>query len=189
MSWHKWVTQAWRLLGSSQGLLALALLAAAPPGLHAAPSASAMLDDAQLKAAFVYRFAQFTQWPPPPHQEFTYCVAGSLGMQESMQALTQKTHQAPQVRMRYLTDPQHLASCQLLFLGFVERADLQRWQEAAGNAPMLVVADNIEAFRSGAVIGLIAEPNGLSFRVNLTEAKRRGLMLSSHMLKLAREVK
>ncbi|WP_422045127.1 YfiR family protein [Roseateles sp.] len=147
------------------------------------------MDDAQLKAAFVYRFAQFTQWPPPPAQEFTYCVAGSQGMQEAMQALTLKSHSVAQVRMRYLTDPQQLGQCHLLFLGFVERADLQRWQLAAGDAPLLVVADTVEAFRSGAVIGLIAEPNGLSFRVNLTEAKRRGLMLSSQMLKLAREVR
>lgn len=167
----------------------LAAMSAVVMSAHAAPAPAGLMDDAQLKAAFVYRFAQFTQWPPPPLQEFTYCVAGSQGMQESMQALTQKAHQATQVRMRYLTDPQQLGQCQLLFLGFVERADLQRWQEAAGNGPLLVVADNVEAFRSGAVIGLIAEPNGLSFRINLTEARRRGLSLSSQMLKLAREVR
>jgi len=169
------------------GLLLAAFTVVMPS--HAAPAQASLMDDAQLKAAFVYRFAQFTQWPPPPQQEFTYCVAGSLGMQEAMQALTQKAHSAAQVRMRYLTDPQQLGSCQLLFLGFVQRTDLQRWQEAAGQSPVLVVADNVEAFRSGAVIGLIAEPNGLSFRINLTEAKRRGLSLSSQMLKLAREVK
>ena len=38
-------------------------------------------------------------------------------------------------------------------------------------------------------IGLVLEPNGLAFRINQTEAKRRGLTLSYQMLKLAREVK
>jgi hypothetical protein len=46
---------------------ALALMLAA----GAAPAADLL----QLKAAFIYRFAQLT-WPPPPAREFTYCVAG-----------------------------------------------------------------------------------------------------------------
>lgn len=126
---------------------------------------------------------------PPPLREFTYCVAGNLAMQEAMQALTLKAHGVASVRMRYLTEPQQLAGCQLVLLGFGERADLQRWQAALANEPVLVVGESAEAFRNGAVIALVAEPNGLAFRINHTEAKRRGLVLSSQMLKLAREVK
>lgn len=153
------------------------------------PAPGPAQEDAQLRAAFVYRFAQFTQWPPPPLREFTYCVAGHLAMQEAMQALTLKAHGVASVRMRYLTEPQQLAGCQLVLLGFGERADLQRWQAALANEPVLVVGESAEAFRNGAVIALVAEPNGLAFRINHTEAKRRGLVLSSQMLKLAREVK
>jgi hypothetical protein len=147
------------------------------------------MDDSQLKAAFVYRFAQFTQWPPPPLQEFTYCVAGSAAMQDAMQALTLKAHGVSAVRLRLLTEPQQAANCQLLVLGFNERSELQRWQQALAAEPVLVVGDSAEAFRSGASIALVVEPNGLAFRINHTEAKRRGLALSSQMLKLAREVK
>ncbi|ALT77916.1 YfiR family protein [Paucibacter sp. KCTC 42545] len=173
-------------------LLSLAALAglAMPSDVAAAnPAPGPAQEDAQLRAAFVYRFAQFTQWPPPPVSEFTYCVAGNLAMQEAMQALTLRAHGVANVRMRYLTEPQQLGGCQLLLLGFSERADLQRWQAALVNEPVLVVGESAEAFRSGAVIALVAEPNGLAFRINHTEAKRRGLVLSSQMLKLAREVK
>ncbi|MCV2366747.1 YfiR family protein [Roseateles oligotrophus] len=154
-------------------------------GTRAAPA----LDDAQLKAAFIYRFAQFTQWPPPPAREFIYCVAGNVGMQTALQALTLKSHGEVNSRLQVLTDPQQAAQCHLLLLGFDDRAQLQRWQAALTNEPVLVVGDSAEAFRNGAVIALVAEPNGLAFRINHTEAKRRGLILSSHMLKLAREVK
>ncbi|MCV2355184.1 YfiR family protein [Paucibacter sp. B2R-40] len=157
--------------------------------LALAAGAAPTLDDAQLKAAFIYRFAQFTQWPPPPLREFTYCVAGNAGMHASLQALTSKSHGEVSSRLRVLTDPQQAAQCQLLLLGFDDRAELQRWQTALAAEPVLVVGDSAEAFRNGAVIALVAEPNGLAFRINHTEAKRRGLVLSSQMLKLAREVK
>ncbi|MDC8770704.1 YfiR family protein [Roseateles albus] len=169
----------------------LSRLAAALLGMSAVLSVSAApaLDDAQLRAAFIYRFAQFTQWPPPPMREFTYCVAGNAAMQASLQALTAKAHGEASSRLRVLTEPQQAAQCQLLLLGFDERAELQRWTAALAAEPVLVVGDSAEAFRNGAVIALVAEPNGLAFRINHTEAKRRGLVLSSQMLKLAREVK
>jgi hypothetical protein len=69
------------------------------------------------------------------------------------------------------------------------RAELRRWQEMLADDPVLVVGDSAESFRNGAVIALVIEPNGLAFRINHTEAKRRGLALSYQMLKLAREVK
>ncbi|MEJ6005757.1 YfiR family protein [Paucibacter sp. AS339] len=162
------------------GVLGLLLVSA-----RAAPAP----DNAQLKAAFIYRFAQFTQWPPPPLREFTYCVAGNAGMQSALQGLTLKSHEGASSRLLVVMEPQQAQQCQLLLLGFTERAELQRWQQALSAEPVLVVGDSAEAFGNGAVIALVLEPNGLSFRINHTEAKRRGLTLSSQMLKLAREVK
>jgi len=74
-------------------------------------------------------------------------------------------------------------------LGNGVRGDLRRWLELLGDEPVLVVGENPESFRSGAVIGLVLEPNGLAFRINQTESRRRGLAISYQMLKLAREVK
>lgn len=147
------------------------------------------LDDAQLKAAFIYRFAQFTQWPGPPAQEFSYCVAGAQGLREAMHSLPQKPHAAASVKVRSVSEPQQALSCQVLVLGLTERAELLRWQQALGAEPVLVVGDSAEAYRAGVSIALVVEPNGLAFRINHSEAKRRGLVLSSQMLKLAREVK
>ncbi len=148
-------------------------------------------EEAQLKAAFIYRFAQLTQWPPAPGpaREFTYCVAGSVALQDALRALTQANPGAAPVRLQYLSEPQHAPQCQLLVLGMKGRAELQRWREVLGDDPVLTVGDSAESFRSGAVIGLVLEPNGLAFRINQTEAKRRGLTLSYQLLKLAREVK
>lgn len=168
-----------------QALALLALLATALSPVRAGLG----LDDAQLKAAFIYRFAQFTQWPGPAPQEFSYCVAGAPALREAMTGLPQKPHAAATVKVRSVSEPQQALSCQVLVLGLSERADLLRWQQALGTEPVLVVGDSAEAFRAGVSIALLVEPNGLAFRINHSEAKRRGLSLSSQMLKLAREVK
>ncbi len=164
--------------------LALGLGLACSP-VHAAPAS----EEAQLKAAFIYRFAQFTQWPPPPLKDFTYCLAGSADMQEALRPLVSRQHGFNQVHFLVLSQPQQAQNCQLLMLSLLERGEMQRWQHALADAPMLIIADSPEALRSGAVIALAQEPTGLSFRINNTEAKRRGLTLSSQMLKLAREVR
>jgi hypothetical protein len=158
-------------------------------GLAAPAPAWAGPDEVQLKAAFIYRFAQLTEWPPAPPREFTYCVAGNAPLQEALRALTQGAPGAAPVRLLHLSEPQAAPQCQLLVLSMKGRAELQRWREVLGDGPLLIVGDSAESFRSGAVIGLVLEPNGLAFRINQTEAKRRGLVLSYQMLKLAREVK
>lgn len=161
-----------------------ALVASAWPA-HAGPA----LDEAQLKAAFTYRFAQFTQWPPPPLKDFNYCVFGNAELLDAFRALTHKPHGGMNVTLTVLSAPPQPGQCQLLLLSLPDRSELTRWRTALGDDPVLVVSDTPEGFRAGASIALVQEPNGLSFRINLTEAKRRGLTLSSQMLKLAREVR
>ncbi|OFA05135.1 YfiR family protein [Duganella sp. HH101] len=155
-----------------------------------ASPARAGQDQLQLKAAFIYRFAQLTQWPPPPQREFTYCVAGDAPLQDALRTLMQATPGGIPVHTLQLSEPQRVPQCQLLVLGAgVRGGDLRRWQEILADDPVLVVGDSAESFRSGAIIGLVIEPNGLAFRINQTEARRRGLAISYQMLKLAREVK
>ncbi|MCV2422360.1 YfiR family protein [Paucibacter sp. DJ2R-2] len=147
-------------------------------------------EEAQLKAAFIYRFAQFTQWPPPPPgREFNYCVAGDRELQDAMRVVAQKPMGQAAGRVLVLGSPAEAGPCHVLVLGFAGRQELQLWLDALADSPLLVVGASAEAFRAGAIIALVLEPNGMAFRINHSEAKRRGLMLSSQMLKLAREVK
>ena len=145
--------------------------------------------EAQLKAAFIYRFVQYTQWPPPPLRDFGYCVAGRGPLPEAIKALAAKPLDVASVHFHRISSPDQAGQCQMLVLAMAERAELQRWLAALADAPILVIGDSPEAFRAGAAIVLAVEPNGLTFRVNLAEARKRGLTLSSQLLKLAREVR
>jgi len=159
------------------------------------PAVMAAQGEDQLKAAFIHRFMQFTQWPPPPLSDFNYCVVGSQALQEAMEEIARRSVSSTDSgisihgKLFVIKDPQQALKCQLLVLNISDRGELLRWQKILADAPVLIIGDNAEAFRSGVAIALVTEPNGMSFRINHTEAKRRGLVLSSQMLKLAREVK
>lgn len=147
-----------------------------------------MPQEALLRAAFVYRFAQFTQWPAPQPAGLTLCGV-QLGAAEAAMRQLGVRARAP-LRYREVESPREAAQhCQVLVLGQSDPASLRRWVEGLGEAPVLVVGLAPESLRAGASIALLTEPQGLAFSVNQSEARRRGLALSSQMLKLAREVR
>lgn len=151
------------------------------------------LDEDQLRAAFVLRLAQYTQWPTPPADSptLTLCVAGlqPAGL-EAMRGLGSRSVGNAQLRIRPLSEPRDAArDCQVLLLGHPDATTLRQWIAAVGDAPVLVVATSPEALRAGVCIALITEPQGMAFAVNHGESRRRGLSLAAPVLKLAREVR
>lgn len=154
-------------------------------------AATPSLDEDRLRAAFVLRFAQYTQWPLP-HEggQLSLCLAGVRNGEEAMLALNQRSVGSAQLRVRVIESPGDAATlCRVLLLGHADAATLRRWIEGLGNAPVLVLGTSPEALRAGVTIALISEPQGMAFSVNHGEAKRRGLSLAAPVLKLAREVR
>ncbi|MCF2907109.1 YfiR family protein [Pseudoalteromonas sp. DL2-H2.2] len=149
------------------------------------------LSENELKAAFLYRFSQFSKWPPPPPDKLSFCVVGNPDLYQAIDALLQEQQVDDNTEVIELPDNEQVSQCDILFLSQQNRQQTQYWLEdlAQSPSPVLVVADTSEGFRQGAMIGLIADANNLSFRVNLTDAKRRGLNFSAHLLKLATEVR
>lgn len=151
------------------------------------------LDEDRLRAAFVLRLAQYTQWPATASdgQALTLCAAGlqTAGL-DAVRALASRPVGGAPLRVRALADPRDAArDCQVLLLGHPDAATLRQWINAVGDAPVLVVATSPEALRAGVCIALISEPQGMAFAVNHGESKKRGLSLAAPVLKLAREVR
>lgn len=158
-------------------------------GLFSCLPAMAVEPDMLLKAKFVARFVQFTEWPPPPPGQFQYCVAGSTVFLEALQQTKLYSTQGEPLKIASITKPAQALGCQLLILSLDQHAELSLWQKQLETTPILVITDNSEAFHSLAIIGLVTEPDGISFRINHSLAQQRGLKLSSQLLKLAREVR
>ncbi|MBH9552735.1 YfiR family protein [Inhella gelatinilytica] len=143
----------------------------------------------ELRAAFVYRFAQFTQWPSALG-DLVVCGARLGETEEPLRRLDGRALGAATVRYRRVESPREASTqCQVLVLGHSDVAALRHWVQGLGSASVLVVGLSAESWRAGASIALLTEPHGLAFSVNQSEAQRRGLQVSAQVLKLAREVR
>ena len=157
-----------------------------------------------LKAAFIYNFAKFTEWPQgtlPATAPFNACVLGvnaSAGTGASasaspIQVALERTVKGRQFAGRQISVVQmridgQLRSCHLLYLSGVTLAQLAAVLEAVRGAPVLTVSDVDDFARRGGIAQMFVEDGKMRFELNLEAAKRSGLELSSKLLVLAAEV-
>jgi hypothetical protein len=78
-------------------------------------------------------------------------------------------------------------TCQILFVGDSQTADARAWLAAARNAQVLTVAEG--PLTDDTVIAFVRDDNRIRFDINRAAAVRRGLNVSSKLLRLAREVR
>jgi YfiR/HmsC-like len=145
----------------------------------------AAVDEIELKANFIFRFAQFTTWPPPPNRETLLCVLGSKDIYDELDKFKDRKINGNPIRVIKLPSIKTAADCHVLFIGAQERVN---WAMVLP-LPILVIGENAEAFEDKAMIVLVTEPNRISFKINRSQANNVGLVMSAQLLKLAKEVR
>jgi hypothetical protein len=145
----------------------------------------AAVDEVELKANFIFRFAQFTTWPPPPNKETLLCVLGSKEIYDELDKFKDRKINGNPIRVIKLLSIKTATDCHVLFVGAQERINLAMVLPL----PILVIGENAEAFDDKAMIVLVTEPNRISFKINRSQANNVGLVMSAQLLKLAKEVR
>ena len=182
-----------RMRGRSMRRLAVVALMclcnAASPRLAAAQITTA----STLKAAFLYNFAKFTEWPSDalaPAQRLSLCVMGDASVADALEQTIQgrqvEGHELS-VRVVKISDP--IRACHLLYAGGLNAQRSTQLLQALHGAPVLSVADSDRFAESGGVAQLILEGDRMRFAVNVASARRARLTLSSKLLNLAKIVK
>jgi hypothetical protein len=146
-----------------------------------------------VKAAFLLNFAKFAEWPEDSPQAqapaVSICVLGRDPFGEVLEKTMagRSVGGRPIVIQRYPT-AEGVRACHVLFIASSEYGRLTPILEGLAGQPVLTVGEG-EAFAlRGGVIGLVVENNLARFEVNLGAAQRKGLVLSSKLLGLARVV-
>ncbi len=155
-----------------------------PPETRRAPVAG---DASTLKAAFLYNFALYTSWPPPPPNAMTLCAIGHDDLGTAFDALGSKQVDGKPVQVRRIDSAAEARACQVLFVPESGSASLPALARGLASQPVLIVSDtgNLDA----AMILIEADGNRLAFSVNLARVRQAGLDVSSKLLRLARTVK
>jgi hypothetical protein len=147
----------------------------------------------QMKAAFLFHFAQFVQWPPETFKDagspLTYCTLGEDPFQGALdQSLTGKVIESHPLRVRHLKDAQQIPVCQIVFIGTAEKKGMPGVLAAAKGLPVLTVGDTEHFAQDGGMIGFCLEQKRVRFEINLQAAEQANLTISSKLLALAKTV-
>ncbi len=172
----------------SRALLLALMLPGAAPALATNPSSVAAPLEARVRAAFLFNFARYTQWPPhSPQSLFTFCVVEDTAMQQVLEetiAGKDISGRPPVVRM--LREPdQDLSACHLLYLPQLNDAAREQWLTRVSKQPVLTVSEGRGFAREGGMVGFHLVERRLRFAINPGQVSRAGMQMSSRLLGLA----
>jgi phosphohistidine swiveling domain-containing protein len=177
---------------------ALALTAAAglPSVAQTAQSAAHPLPvqavpEYKLKAAFVYNFVLFTDWPAANANEaapINVCVNTDSVLRPALGEFNDKTVKGRRMQIRAWTDANadSMRQCHVLVLDSTDREHWAQLRKNLAGAAVLTVSDDADIGRNGAVITLYLENNRIAFDIDMNAARQARLTLSSKLLRLAR---
>jgi hypothetical protein len=169
-------------------------LVAAILGAVIAAGAQPQLDEYQVKAAFLYNFAKFVDWPPQAFKvasdPITVCIAGETPIYAQLDsAVVGKMAGNRSFAVRKVSDAQHAPGCHILFIGLAERKRIPAILAGVRELGILTVGETPEFIANGGVVNFKLENGKVRFEINVEAAEQEQLRISSKLLNLAEIVK
>jgi len=161
------------------GLLAMSFLTS-----HAS---SAEYSEDAVKAAYLYRFAGYIDWPQRgPTTPFTIDVLGAPRVASELRRLLPGHPIHGQVaQVREISDHRDLGNAQIVYVAAGHADSVRSFRPEASGTSMLVVTDEEDGLSTGSTLNFLTVDRNVRFEVSLTAAQRWGLKISSELLGVA----
>jgi hypothetical protein len=172
--------------------VAAALLVA---GFLALPPETGARDTAaeyDVKAAFLYSFTKFIEWPESAFHDdrssLRLCVLGDDPFGGSLQEIMNGEVAGRHLTVLRVSSLKEPAGCQVLFVSRSEREKLPQILNAVREAPVLTVGDTSGFLEEGGIVNFVLQGSKVRFEINQASAERAGIRISSKLLRLATRV-
>ena len=157
------------------------------------PAAGQEIEEYQVKAAYLYNFAKFVEWPAQvfasPASPIVICVLGEDPFGGALQDVVRgKTASRRTLVVRTIPEFSGAKGCQILFIGSLE---WKRNRLALGNlngSGVLTVGEEPGFGSSGGIINFKLEAGRVRFEINVAAARQAPVQISSKLLSLAERV-
>ncbi len=159
-----------------------------PEGASVGASRAAYSEE-QVKAAFLFNFAGYAQWPGDQTGPITFALLDASGIADELERFSRdRTIGGRTVTVRRIRSLDQLDGAQVLFIGSRENPRLSQIIRQI-HGPTLVVTDAPDGLPRGAMINFQMAERRVRFEVALPAVQRAGLTLSSRLLSAALRVK
>jgi hypothetical protein len=171
----------------TRGLLLAALLSVSSIRLSAQPGPPAA--EREVKAAFLYQFGRYVEWPSDQERassSFVICVLGEDPFGVALDAIVKgKIVSGRPVAIKRILVPSESQDCRILFVSRSEDDRLPAILKALEQRTVLTVGEGTQFTRRGGMVAFTSEDKKVRFAVNLAAAEAAKLRLSSQLLRLA----
>jgi hypothetical protein len=142
-----------------------------------------------LKAAFIYNFVRFTEWPSVPSgtDPFTMCVVGDAAVSDALERTVKgRDIEGRPMAVSRTARPVTKQPCHVLYVSGTMRDQSAQLVAAVRDAPVLTISD-IDGFGNvGGIVQFFFEHGQLRFSIKRESATRAGLRISSRLLVLSK---
>jgi hypothetical protein len=143
----------------------------------------------QVKAAFIFNFAKFVEWPSDAFGEGGVLVVGVVGDDPFGRALDQlngNTANGRRLRIKRLRWDEDLRSCQILFISNSERRHLGKIMDNIRGTSVLTIGEMPQFNQAGGIIKFVIQDDKVRFEINAGAAGQARLRISSKLLALSK---
>ncbi|MBI3000187.1 MAG: YfiR family protein [Deltaproteobacteria bacterium] len=154
----------------------------------------ASFSEYQIKAAFLYNFAKFVDWPSTAFRagqnSLVICVVGEDPFGAALdEPIIGQSIGGRNLVVRRLKQIHRDETCHLAFISRSEKDKLGQLLSVIKGSPFLTVGDDGNFIDQGGMINLVVEDRKVRFEVNLEAVDRAGLKISPELLRLAKSVR
>jgi hypothetical protein len=153
----------------------------------------------QVKAAFVFNFAKFVEWPSEnfPSAETpiaigVVCESGSSFETDLKNTIANKTINGRRLVINRVSSPQEMKSCHILFVCRSEKSEKQEKRrleelfQSIQGGKVLTIGESDSFIPAGGIINFVTEDRKIRFEIKDAAARQAGIKISSKLLTLAR---
>lgn len=159
------------------------------PLLAGSSVSTGLQHEAAVKAAFLFRFAGYVEWPgdPATREPFEFAIVGGEDVAaELRRRLPGHAINGRPTVVREHSRPADAVSAEIVYLGPGRARSLTDLQPRLGGT--LVVTDEERGLAAGAAINFVRDSDRVRFEVSLRAAERAGLRLRAGLLSVAARV-
>lgn len=148
----------------------------------------------QVRAQFVYNFANFVEWPSEAFSEkespIKVCLFGHVNFAPYLYSFSGTLiGRRPLIVTKAEKMEDIREGCHILYVGYDERVRLPSFWKQIQYIYVLSVGERREFTDKGGIINIMRTQDRLQFEVNIENALSNGLFLDSDLLALARVIK
>jgi hypothetical protein len=158
-----------------------------------AQAQSQMVEVSQVRAAYLYNFVKFVEWPPVAYQSVdapaVICIVGDARTSSVLELATlAKKANGRRVEARQPRSANEFKSCHVLFIGFSDKPRISAILRSVKDSNVLTIGQTDGFISLGGMINLVEKDGNIGLEIDPKATEEAGLKVSSRLLVISRIV-